>query len=60
MLVKWEKYEFVVDPEIDFLMLAGCYEYGANCYNCYDRVLDSCIIDEVDIESILEEGEVLK
>lgn len=47
MIVQYEGQEFVVDKEADFYMLRTCYQMGCNCYNCYDRILDHCIVDEI-------------
>lgn len=57
---EYEGYEFVLDEKIDFLMLRGCYLYGGNCYNCYERVFDGCILDEVDIEEIIKNGKEIR
>lgn len=52
MLVNYEGYDFVIDPEIDFIMLYNCYMNGCNCLNCYERIFDGCVIDEVEIEDV--------
>lgn len=57
MIIMYEGYEFIVDPEIDFCMLRNCYHNGCNCYNCHERVVDGCPIDEVDIDTLIEYGE---
>lgn len=59
MIVVYEGYDFVVDPDIDFLMLRNCYHNGCNCLNCTERVFDGCPIDEVDIDTIMEHGETI-
>lgn len=50
MLVNYEGYNLVVDPNGDFIMLYKCYENGCNCLNCTERIMDGCIIDELDTE----------
>lgn len=57
MLVSYGDFEFVIDPEIDFCMLADCYRLGCNCYNCHERILDGCPVDEVDWEELFKLGE---
>lgn len=50
MLVKYEGYNLVVDPEIDFIMLESCYSNGCNCFNCTERFIDGCIIDDISVD----------
>lgn len=57
MIKNYKGMQFVVDPEIDFIMQLGCYEAGCNCSNCQERVFDGCVIDEVNIEDVMEYGE---
>lgn len=52
MLIKYEGYNLVVDPEIDFIMLYKCYENGCNCYNCIERFTDDCIIDDIYMDDL--------
>ena len=47
MLVKYEGYNLVIDPEIDLIMLYECYKNGCNCYNCIERFTDGCVIDDI-------------
>ena len=56
MRVLYKDFEFIIDPEIDFCMLADCYRLGCNCYNCHERILDECPCDCITMEEILEEG----
>lgn len=53
MLVDYEGYKLVVDPEIDFIVLHKCYENGCNCLNCTERVVDGCIIDDISINDLI-------
>lgn len=52
MLVKYEEYNLVVDPEIDFIILHRCYENGCNCSNCIERFTDGCVIDDISIDDL--------
>ena len=52
MLAKYEGYNLVVDPEIEFIMLYECYENGCNCYNCIERFTYGCIIDDIFIDDL--------
>ena len=52
MLAKYEGYNLVVDPEIEFIMLYECYENGCNCYNCIERLTDGCIIDDISMDDL--------
>ena len=49
-ILDFDGYKFVIDEEIDFIMLWKCYENGCNCFTCSERHLDGCIIDEVDLD----------
>ena len=53
MIIDYGGFSFVIDKEIDFIMLNQCYENGCNCHNCMEREFDGCPIDEVDIDTIL-------
>mgnify|MGYP003297714913 CR=1 FL=1 len=59
MLVNYEGYNFVVDPDIDFVMLQNCYHSGGNCLNCMERVFDGCPIDDIDIEELIKYGDTV-
>ena len=61
MIVQYEGYELIVDPETDFIMLRSCYDNGCNCYNCSEAILEGCIIDELPYDLIMEKarGELL-
>lgn len=52
MLVKYEGYNLVVDPEIEFIMLRKCYENGCNCHNCIERFTNGCIIDDISMDDL--------
>ena len=52
MLVKYEGYNLVVYPEIEFIMLRKCYENGCNCSNCIERFTDGCIIDDISMDDL--------
>lgn len=52
MLVKYEGYNLVVDPEIEFIMFRKCYENGCNCYNCIERFTDGCVIDDISMDDL--------
>lgn len=50
-----EGIELVIDKDIDFVMIKSCYLNGCNCYNCLERVVEGCIIDDIEIEEEMEE-----
>ena len=56
MIVQYEGYELIVDPETDFIMLRSCYDNGCNCYNCSEAILEGCIIDELPYDLIMEKA----
>lgn len=47
MLIKYEGYNLIVDPNTDFIILEPCYNNGCNCSNCTERIIDGCIIDDI-------------
>ena len=57
IVVAYNGQKLVVDPETGFVMDLICYEHGNNCYTCTERVIDGCIVDEVEIDDLIKSKE---